>query len=186
GDLLPIGLSQHRALRAHPVLLVGSMSPTIYTKINCFHRLGSRGPDVDGFHVANTRGFCFTNAYVPKVYDADVSISVRIVELASTDSFGLGFRGRCRLHIGGDKRWEVTCDVYGELDKVIATGKVSGDPSGRIRVRMEDARIEFFLNDVKLGHIVDPGDEREPAHVKIIVDAAKSHVVYSDLVIRTL
>ncbi|MGQ0573970.1 MAG: hypothetical protein ACT4RN_07165, partial [Pseudonocardia sp.] len=42
GDLLPIGLSQHRALRAHPVLLVGSMSPTIYTKINCFHRLGSR------------------------------------------------------------------------------------------------------------------------------------------------
>jgi len=41
-DLLPIDLVT--VLRTLTVLLVGSVSPTIYTKINCYDRLGSSGP----------------------------------------------------------------------------------------------------------------------------------------------
>jgi len=39
-DLLPIGLGQHPAHAT--VLVVGSVSPIVYTLINCYDRLGSR------------------------------------------------------------------------------------------------------------------------------------------------
>ena len=48
GSAIPREISSRSAsvniLRTLTVLLIGSVSPTIYTKINCYDRLGSSGP----------------------------------------------------------------------------------------------------------------------------------------------